>query len=174
VELKLPLTVMTKQDLHRLIREVEALDNYINQNSIRGQKSAALPRLTNTLEALLRENSMDIMDDKLRAGLRVKIGGLVNTAPVVHMSFAVEPSSYMTQQIVAWFRKEVHPALMLHTGIQPTIAAGCVMRTTNKYFDFSLRQHLKASQDLLRQAIADHTSEESLVTMQPVQVGTGV
>jgi F0F1-type ATP synthase delta subunit len=155
VELKLPITITTKQDLHRLIREIEALDNYINQNSIRGQKSAALPRLTNTLEALLRDNSIEIMNDKTRAELRQKVGKLVNTAPVVHMSFAVEPSSFMTQKIVGWFRKEVHPAIMLHTGIQPSIAAGCVMRTTNKYFDFSLRQHLKASQGLLRKTIED-------------------
>jgi F0F1-type ATP synthase delta subunit len=158
VELKLPITITTKQDLHRLIRELEALDNYINQNSIRGQKSAALPRLTNTFEALLRDNSIEIMDDKLRTELRQKVGRLVTTAPVVHMSFAVEPSSFMTQKIVGWFRREIHPATMLHTGIQPSIAAGCVMRTTNKYFDFSLRQHLKATQDLLKKSIEDHVA----------------
>lgn len=170
MELKLPLTITTKQDLHRLIREVEALDNYINQNSIRGQKSAALPRLTNTLEALLRENTLDVMDDKSRQELRRAVSSLVNTAPVIHMSFAVEPSSFMTQKIVGWFRKEVHPALMLHTGIQPTIAAGCVMRTTNKYFDFSLRQHLNASQDLLRKSIEDHTKAESAIASEQAVV----
>lgn len=157
--LKLPVSIMTKQDLHRLIREVEALDNYILQNSIRGQQSAALPRLTATLETLIRDNSLEIMDDKARPSLRATLNELLRSAPVVHMSFAVEPSSFMTQKIVSWFRSEVHPALMLHTGIQPTIAAGCVMRTSNKYFDFSLRQHLKASQGLLMDSIRKHGQE---------------
>jgi hypothetical protein len=34
-------------------------------------------------------------------------------------------------------------------GVQPTIAAGCIMRTTNKYFDFSLRQDFEGKRDLL-------------------------
>lgn len=171
--LRLPLSIMTKPDLHRLIREVEALDNYIHQNSIRGQKSAALPRLTSSLESLLRDNKMDVMDDKVRAELRRILAELLATAPVVHMSFAIEPSSFMTQKIVSWFRTEVHPALMLHTGVQPTIAAGCVLRTSNKFFDFSLRQHLRSSQDLLRQAIQSHTEEAAVLPSQPVVAVAG-
>jgi len=159
MSLKLPVSVMTKQDLHRLIREVEALDNYILQNSIRGQQSAALPRLTATLETLIRDNELDIMNNKARTTLGEILTGLLRTAPVIHMSFAIEPSSFMTQKIVSWFRSEVHPALMLHTGIQPTIAAGCVMRTSNKYFDFSLRQHLQASQNMLMESIRKHIDE---------------
>lgn len=161
--LRLPVSVMTKQDLHRLVREVEALDNYILQNTIRGQKSAALPRLTTTLETMIRDNEYDVMDDKVRNDLKKTLAHLLNTAPVVHMSFAIEPSSFMTQKIVTWFRTEVHPALMLHTGIQPTIAAGCVMRTANKYFDFSLRQHLTASKDVLMNSIREHTEEQPAV-----------
>lgn len=164
MSLKLPLSIMTKPDLHRLIREVEALDSYIHQNSIRGQKSAALPRLTSSLEALLSDNGMDVMDDKVRTELRKVLSLLVTTAPVVHMSFAIEPSSFMTQKIVSWFRSEVHPALMLHTGVQPTIAAGCVLRTSNKFFDFSLRQHLRASQSLLMESIRTHVDEGMSVT----------
>lgn len=170
--LRLPLSIMTKQDLHRLIREVEALDNYIHQNSIRGQKSAALPRLTSSLEALLRDNKIDVMDDKGRAELRKVLADLLTNAPVVHMSFAIEPSSFMTQKIVSWFRTEVHPALMLHTGIQPTIAAGCVLRTSNKFFDFSLRQHLKATQGLLMESIRRHTEEVAVPA--PVTETAGV
>ncbi len=170
MSLKLPVSIMTKQDLHRLIREVEALDNYILQNSIRGQKSAALPRLTSTLETLIRDNELDIMHDKSRTALSETLTQLLKTAPVVHMSFAIEPSSFMTQKIVSWFRTEVHPALMLHTGIQPTIAAGCVMRTSNKYFDFSLRQHLQASQNMLMESIRKHIDEPLATPVAPQEV----
>lgn len=159
--LKLPLSITSTQDLHRLIREVEAVDNYVRQSAIRGQKLTSLPRLTNTLESLLRDNQFDILKDATRNEIFKLLNDLLTGAPVVHMSFAVEPPSSMTQKIVGWFRENVHPAVMLQIGIQPTIAAGCVLRTPNKFFDFSLRQHLKTNQGKLMESIRKH-GEESL------------
>lgn len=154
--LKLPLSITSTQDLHRLNRELEALDNFIRQNTIRGQKPTAVPRLTNTLETLLRDNQLDVLADATRIELARLIADLLKNAPVVHMSFAVEPPSAMTQKIVGWFRENVHPAVMLQVGMQPTIAAGCVLRTPNKFFDFSLRQHLKTNQGKLMESIKKH------------------
>lgn len=159
--LKLPLSIISVQDLHRLNREIEALDNYVRQSTIRGQKLTSVPRLTNTLEALMRDNQLDILADKPRNELAALLNDLLKNSPVVHMSFAVEPPSAMTQKIVGWFRDNVHPSVMLQVGIQPTIAAGCVLRTPNKFFDFSLRQHLKTNQGKLMESIKKH-SEESL------------
>lgn len=164
--LKLPLSITSTQDLHRMVREVEALDNYVRQNTIRGQKPNSAPRLTNTLEALLRDNQLDILADTTRTELFRSLNELLKNAPVVHISFAVEPPSAMTQKIVGWFRENVHPATMLQVGIQPTIAAGCVLRTPNKFFDFSLRQHLRTNQGKLMESIRKH-SEESLATGTP-------
>lgn len=154
--LKLPLSITSTQDLHRLVREVEALDNYIRQTTLRGQKVTAVPRLTTGLEALIRDNQIDVLSDKPRAELFSILQLLLKEAPVVHMSFAVEPPSAMTQKIVAWFRTNVHPGVMLQIGIQPTIAAGCVLRTRNKFFDFSLRQHLNRNHSKLMESIRKH------------------
>jgi len=38
-------------------------------------------------------------------------------------------------------------------GLQPTIAAGIVLRTPNHQFDFSLRQHLYKNRAKLREAL---------------------
>lgn len=165
--LKLPLSVTSTQDLHRLIREIEALDSFIRQSAIRGEKHTSPPRLTNTLEALIRDNQIDVLADKPRSELAAAIAELLRSAPVVHMSFAVEPSSAMTQKIVSWFRDNVHPGLMLQVGIQPTIAAGCVLRTPNKFFDFSLRQHLKSNQHKLMESIKRHGDESLAEATQP-------
>ena len=156
--LKLPLSITSTQDLHRLVREVEALDNFVRQSAIRGQKLTNLPRLTNTLEVFLRDNQMDALDEGTRTQLLNTLASILSEAPTVHMSFAVEPPASMTQQIVGWFRENVHPAVMLQIGIQPTIAAGCVLRTPNKFFDFSLRQHLKRNQGKLMESIQKHSS----------------
>ena len=70
-------------------------------------------------------------------------------APAIHMSFAADPSSGFTAKIVGWLRANIHPLTLLQIGLQPTIAAGCVVRTTNHVFDLSLRSKFAAQQQLL-------------------------
>lgn len=171
MELKLPTTLSSVQDLHRLSRELEALDTYIDQASLRGQPLTALPRMTNVLESIVRDNNFDLMQATIRRELRQTVATYLKTAPVIHMSFAVEPPVQMVQKIVSWFREKVHPATILQVGIQPTIAAGCVLRTPNKYFDFSLRQHLKRNQDKLAASIREHSEAELRSTASVVEQG---
>ena len=68
---------------------------------------------------------------------------------MIHISFAADPSAAFTDKIVAWFRENIHPFVLIQVGLQPTIAAGCVVRTANHSFDFSLRQHFTKQRQLL-------------------------
>jgi hypothetical protein len=52
-------------------------------------------------------------------------------------------------KLVGWFRANVHPHVLVQVGLQPNIAAGCVVRTTNKVFDLSLRNHFAQNQQVL-------------------------
>ena len=54
---------------------------------------------------------------------------------------------------MAWFRAEAHPYVLLKVGLQPNIAAGCVIRTSNKYFDLSFRNQFSRSKDKLSIAL---------------------
>jgi len=45
--------------------------------------------------------------------------------------------------------------------LQPTIAAGCIVRTTNKYFDFSLRQDFTDKRELLLKQIAGNETQKA-------------
>jgi F0F1-type ATP synthase delta subunit len=82
------------------------------------------------------------------------------------MSFSADPSPQFTQKLAAWLRQEIHPFVLLQVGLQPNIGAGCVVRTTNKYFDFSLRERFKSKRPLLMEKL------KSLGTkVEVVQVG---
>jgi F0F1-type ATP synthase delta subunit len=70
------------------------------------------------------------------------------------MSFASEASPKALDKIVAWLRSNIHPQTLLQVGLQPTIAAGCIVRTTNRVFDLSLRTHLREQEPYLTQLIA--------------------
>jgi F0F1-type ATP synthase delta subunit len=81
------------------------------------------------------------------------------------MSFSAEPSTVFMQKMTDYVRQNIHPQALLQVGLQPNIGAGFMLRTTNKYYDFSLRSVLKTKHDELmhnlRSVQADSTGTES-------------
>ncbi len=141
-------------ELRRLQRELETLDDYIRQVSLReAGKQPSLPRTSRLLEAAAAENHLNLLKTRDREQLAAFLTWVLQSAPQLHMSFAVDPSAAFTAKIVAWLRGNIHPQALVHLGLQPTIAAGCVLRTTNKTFDFSLRERFTAKRQLLVQAL---------------------
>ncbi|HET7320707.1 MAG TPA: hypothetical protein VFI84_03950 [Candidatus Saccharimonadales bacterium] len=148
--LSLPLLVISPSDVSRLARELEGLNDYLHQAGLRkGGEAVKLPRTSRMLDELATANGLSF----LQAGDREKAAAFLSetakSSPVVTMSFAAEPSSAFLAKVVTWLRQNIHPSLLLRVGLQPTIAAGFTLRTTNKYFDFSLRQHFDEQRPLL-------------------------
>lgn len=152
---QLPALVMTPSDISRLLREITALDEYIRQQALRapGQPTARMPKTSRLLDELAVLNGANLLDALSREYLKTFLATVMQRAPVVHISFAVDPSPAFLQKIVLWFRKNIHPQVLVRVGLQPSIAAGCMVRTPNKYFDLSLRRHLVRQRSLLRDAI---------------------
>lgn len=150
VKLELPASVVTVVDLGRLQRELTAIDEFNLQNSIRDAgKQPRLPKVSHSLEELASQNNFNLLISIECKKLIEQLERLSKQAPVIHISFASEPSSTFLSKIIDWFRNEIHPHTVLHIGLQPNLAAGCVVRTTNKYFDFSLRKHFENNQETL-------------------------
>jgi hypothetical protein len=154
-EPQLPALVMTPSDVTRLLRELDTLDQYMRQQGLRapGQPTAKMPKTTRLLDELAVLNGVNLLDVRSREYLSAFLSAMLQRAPVVHISFAVDPSPAFLQKVVLWFRKNIHSQILVRVGLQPSIAAGCVVRTTNRYFDLSLRQHLQKQRGLLRDAI---------------------
>jgi hypothetical protein len=146
-----PAIITSPADVSRLHREVAALDEYLHQENLRtpGQASAKLPRTSHLLDELVASNKLNLLEAETRRHLLDFLADVAANAPVVHISFAVDPSAAFLQKIVHWFRQNIHPSVLIRVGLQPSIAAGCVVRTTNRYYDFSLREYFKKSQPLL-------------------------
>ena len=158
--LRVPAVITSPADVSRLHREIAALHDYLHQENLRkpGQASAKLPRTSHLLDELVASNSLNLLETETRQHLLDFLADVAANAPVVHISFAVDPSAAFLQKIVHWFRENIHPSILVRVGLQPNIAAGCVVRTTNRYYDFSLREYLKKSQPILVKALeADPT-----------------
>lgn len=147
-QLTLPLAVVSPADVNRLRRELDVIDEALLQSGVRTGK-VKLPSITHVMERLAEQNKLNLLQPEDRNQIKQLLQSLTK-APVIHMSFGADPTPAFMEKIITWLRREVHPAVLVSTGLQPNIGAGCIVRTTNKYFDFSLRQHLAGRQDVLR------------------------
>jgi len=154
-ELELPTIVVSQVDVARLIRELNSLEDFFTLAEIRQSGSAMeAPRLTRTLDGLATANKLNLLEKSQRQRLGEQLNELLESAPLMHISFASEPSPRILAEIVKWFRANIHKNALLQVGLQPTIAAGCVLRTPNKVFDLSLRTYLKQQEPYLVQLIS--------------------
>ncbi len=152
--LKLPVLVFGVAEIRRLKRELEALEDFMHASEIREPgKQAALPRVSRLLDALATDNSRNLLQEDDRKEMYHFLAGIEKKAPTIHVSFASDPSSAFVAKLVTWLRGNIDPSILLQIGLQPTIAAGCIVRTPNKQFDLSLRQNLTEQRGKLIEAL---------------------
>ena len=152
--LKLPVLVFGVVEVRRLRRELEMLDEFMRQAAVREPgKQIALPRMSRLLEALATDNSRNLLQPADRQEIYQFLNTIEKTAPSIHISFASDPSAAFVAKLVTWLRSNIHPQTLLQIGLQPTIAAGCIVRTPNKSFDLSLRQNLTNQRAKLIEAL---------------------
>ena len=155
IDLKLPLGAVDQGDVMRLARELGALDDFFVGAATRTAGTPQQPpKTTRLLEQLAEANGANLLDEGHRASLKAGLKTLLQKAPVMHISFASEPTPKSVEPIVNWFRQQIHPQALLQVGLAPSIAAGCVLRTPNKFFDMSIRVHLQKQAHLLSELIA--------------------
>jgi hypothetical protein len=147
---KLPVSIVTQGDVTKLISELENIDEFFLQTKVRrAGEGMTLPRTSPEMEDVLRQNSLNLLQVDDRERLKFILMTIRNKSPVIHMSFSVSPSQKFLEKIISWMRQNVSEIVVLQVGLQPNIGAGFTIRTTNKFFDFSLRQHLNKSKDIL-------------------------
>jgi F0F1-type ATP synthase delta subunit len=150
----MPPLVFGIVEVHRLQRELEALGEYMLQQGIRTQgKQAPMPKVSRILDALASENNMNLLMEADRNKLATFLQDVERKAPVIHMSFASDPSSAFTAKIVSWLRSNIHPYALVQVGLQPGITAGCIVRVHSRVFDCSLRNRFKEQRPVLFNAI---------------------
>lgn len=153
MELKLPLSVISQTDINRLLREIDGLDDFFIGAARQSDNEVKPPRITYRLEQVARDNKYNLLGESQRADLKAKLKQVLKDAPLLHISFAAEPAPRIIDTILSWLRTNIHPQTLLGVGLQPSIAAGCVLRTPNRIFDMSLRIYLEKQEDYLAELI---------------------
>lgn len=148
--LTLPTQATGRVDVGRLLHEAEQIDNFLKQAAIRQPGTAVnMPKASRLMDEFLVSNKLNLLQEPDRQRVLKFLAMVKAKAPVLHVSFGVDPSPIFTQKLITWLRAEIHPLVLMQVGLQPNIGAGCVVRSTNKYYDLSLRQHFKKQRPLL-------------------------
>lgn len=172
--LVLPVSIVNLVDIGRLLGEAQAVDDFLEQASIRQPGTAlAMPKMSRTLDEMVTVNKMNLLVEEERKALISLLTTIHQKSPQMHMSFSAEPSPVFMQKLTAYVREHIHPYALIQVGLQPTIGAGFMLRTTNKYYDFSLRTALKDSHDLLLKSIREmsgRTPTSAEVPAKPAEV----
>jgi F0F1-type ATP synthase delta subunit len=170
-KIDLPIAVVSPTDIARLTRELVDIDEFLVQSAIRkGGQRQTIPRYSRLLDEVVVSNKLNLLQEDDRHKLLASFKNLTDTAPVVHISFSSDPPGPYIQKIVFWFRQNIRRDVLLSVGLQPNIAAGCIVRTNSKSFDLSLKRFFQNKKDFFQEIL--HKAVQSEINDQPTVVST--
>lgn len=158
--LALSPSLVSPSDVSHLIRELEKLEASLLQLKAREMSTKIeLPTSTAHMQEMVEHNKLNLQHANDRQALMAFLVSIKKQAPLLHISFSTEPTPAFLAQLTAWLRHEINPTVLFTVGLQPAIGAGCMVRTTNKFFDLSLRQTFIQKRPLLLAQLIPPTVE---------------
>src|SRR4051812_41072623 len=112
--LKLSNNIISQVDISRILRELKSLDDFFISTKARSAGTPMqLPKLTRLLDQLARDNKFNLLDEAHRKALYKELDQVKVKSPLIHISFAAEPSPKAIEKILVWFRTNIHPQILL-------------------------------------------------------------
>lgn len=151
---RLPQELATVPDLFMAYRELRAAVEAADQvNLTTGRPLLTQVDMSASLAEFFRVNELDIGDGRHRAVALAALEDLRNSATTISVSFASQPSLGAVRVISKWFRDNVSPTAVLQVGVSPSIVAGCIVRTQNRVFNFTLNKQFEDAKPALAEKI---------------------
>lgn len=152
MNLKLPDTVFSSQDLNGLILEIHEYTKWLQHESIKqrvnASKSSDHPVLTTAASDLIRQSNDG--KDPSRAQLEDLIQTLKNykdKAPSITVTLAAPPTVSVKRTLVTWLRENITPNVLVNFQFNSTLLGGMVVRSGSHIFDWSFRRQILENRD---------------------------
>lgn len=169
-KITLPPSLIGQVDISRMLREIEKIDNDLEgQHARTPDQPLAIPAMTKALSEVAQLNQLDLLDINTRKKLLATFRYTKDKAPQVHITFAVDPEPEIVALMVAWLRQNLHPMALVTVGLQPGLMGGCVVRTPDHIYDFSLKREFKKNLPDLIQELKNVMSAASMPGTRPAQ-----
>ena len=104
---------------------------------------------------VLQTAGVSARDRQAMEQLTQEIQTIREKAPTAHMMLAALPNRAMKRLIVEWFRRELHPQLLLTFAARGDIGGGFILRAGSKQYDFSFRARILENKQRLVEIFDD-------------------
>ena len=152
MNLNIPDSVLSQQDLKAAILEVKRYTRWFSQNTIKAKVAGQTPSqplvVSETAALLIGElakkkplgqNSLD--------ELIVALTALETSSPRITITLAAMPAGNLKKVLVGWCRKNIAANILVDFRFNATILGGMVVRYGSHVHDWSFRRQILAARD---------------------------
>lgn len=156
--LKLPIEVVSPQDLTSLLIELRSLDTWLSHESIKqkvaGSTIAKPPVLSTTASAILNASKgTGGITRTLIETLVTSLEDYAKQAPSMTVTLAAPANNKLKQSLVEWFRANIAGDVLVTFRFNSTLLGGMVVRYKSQIFDWSLKRQILASRSKIPEII---------------------
>lgn len=152
MELQLPDTVFSRQDIKAVVNELRAYARWQAQAAVKkkvaGDATAKPPELSPSAAELLE--ALGKKQEISRKSLDGLIGALEQyeaSAPRLTITLAAPAPAGLKQQLTGWCRKNIAPGVLVDFKFNSTILGGMVISYGSHTFDWSFRRQVLANRN---------------------------
>ena len=139
----LPSSIYSPDHLRFCVDELNAYAEALHKRDRGGH--SPLPELSRESLDLLNEiKGADSSRSDVVEALAAELQRHLDAAPSVTLTLCATASHGLKTELVDWLRSNTAREVMVEFLVNPDIAGGMIIRTTNKVFDFSFRSKLLA------------------------------
>lgn len=149
MNLQLPSSISSRQDLKALILELRGLSRWFSQTATKQKVSksapAEQPAMSPAAQELISQqagkqiNQADL--DKLIKALEDYAG----SAPYASVTLAAPAPNALRKELVEWFRKNVKPDILVDFKFNSTMLGGMVISYDSHVHDWSFKRQILAA-----------------------------
>ncbi len=147
MDIKLPSSVASLQDLMTLAQEVKEYSRWYAHESVKKQVDSSAPSeppivSPATLEIIHIYQKDGKLDQRTVAELIEKLEDYGESAPALTITLAAPPTNDIKTNLVSWCRENIAPNVLVSFRFNATILGGIVVRSGSHIFDWSFRRKL--------------------------------
>lgn len=147
--LPLPDDVYSPDQMSVAILELSDYQNALRDALVHttagSKKPTETPEPSAHLASLASSANIDLQNAAALDTLRKQLELLLRKAPVAHITLAAVPSLTIKRKLVAWFRQEISPYMLLTFTARTDLGGGIVVQAGSHLYDFSFKRQLLAN-----------------------------
>jgi len=146
VKIKLPDSIISRQDLASTIIELRDYSKWLSHESIKKQlgskKAGDKPEISSTVAEIIRNTEAD--STKKITDIIDALQSIQTTARSIKFTLAAPAPLSLKAVLVKWCRANISPDILVSFDFNSNILGGVVVRYGSRIFDWSFRRQILA------------------------------